>query len=85
MPRQVSPGLTGASPSPAEDIACSGPCWFNFASFCSRAIDWFDPLPFAGPVPDGLIRPYGGSLVVVGDEAGDGKTVCVSIRLPDAR
>ena len=34
-------------------------------------------------VIEGLIRPYGGSLVVVDDEAGNGKTVCVSIRLPD--
>ena len=36
-------------------------------------------------VIDGLIGPYQGSLVVVNDEAGDGKTVCVSIRLPDGR
>jgi anti-sigma regulatory factor (Ser/Thr protein kinase) len=36
-------------------------------------------------VIDGLIRLYGGSLVVVDDDAGDGKTVCVSIRLPDSQ
>jgi anti-sigma regulatory factor (Ser/Thr protein kinase) len=36
-------------------------------------------------VIDGLIGPYGGSLVVVGDETGDGKTVCVSIRLPSSQ
>lgn len=33
-------------------------------------------------VIDGLIQENGGSLIVVGDEAGDGKTVCASIRLP---
>ena len=36
-------------------------------------------------VIDGLIVLYGGSLVVVDDEAGNGKTVCVSIRLPDGQ
>jgi signal transduction histidine kinase len=34
---------------------------------------------------DGLAQLYGGSFVVVNDETGDGKTVCVSIRLPDSR
>jgi anti-sigma regulatory factor (Ser/Thr protein kinase) len=36
-------------------------------------------------VIDGLMQLYGGSLVVVNDETGDGKTVCVSIRLPDGQ
>jgi signal transduction histidine kinase len=36
-------------------------------------------------VIDGLMQLYGGSLVVVNDEVGDGKTVCVSIRLPDGQ
>jgi anti-sigma regulatory factor (Ser/Thr protein kinase) len=36
-------------------------------------------------VIDGLIRPYGGSLIVVNDDTGDGKTVCASIRLPDGK
>jgi anti-sigma regulatory factor (Ser/Thr protein kinase) len=36
-------------------------------------------------VIDGLMQPYGGSLVVVNDETGDGKTVCVSIHLPDSQ
>jgi anti-sigma regulatory factor (Ser/Thr protein kinase) len=36
-------------------------------------------------VIDGLIQPYGGSLVIVNDDTGDGKTVCVSIRLPDGQ
>jgi anti-sigma regulatory factor (Ser/Thr protein kinase) len=35
-------------------------------------------------VIDGLMQPYGGSFLVVNDETGDGKTVCVSIRLPDS-
>lgn len=33
-------------------------------------------------VIDGLVELYAGSFVVVNDDAGDGKTVCVSIRLP---
>jgi hypothetical protein len=33
----------------------------------------------------GLMQLYEGSFVVVNDETGDGKTVCVSIRLPDSR
>jgi anti-sigma regulatory factor (Ser/Thr protein kinase) len=36
-------------------------------------------------VIDGLMQLYGGNLVVVDDEARDGKTVCVSIRLPDSQ
>ncbi|HEX2818950.1 MAG TPA: ATP-binding protein [Streptosporangiaceae bacterium] len=36
-------------------------------------------------VIDGLLQLYGGSLIVVNDETGDGKTVCASIRLPDGR
>jgi len=35
-------------------------------------------------VIDDLMQPYGGSLVVVDDETGHGKTVCVSVLLPDS-
>jgi anti-sigma regulatory factor (Ser/Thr protein kinase) len=35
-------------------------------------------------VIDGLMQLYGGNFLVVNDETGDGKTVCVSIRLPDS-